>query len=99
MAPLCSEAVQVALLRCIYLLFFVILLSLFTHITSALITNDKGTLLDIGHCYTNLFQDTLSSNPSWSLEILWNAEENNAHLNNPPKATDQETRWDSQQTE
>ncbi len=37
------------------------------------------------HCYTNLFQDTLSSNPSWPLEILRNAEENNGHLNNPPR--------------
>ncbi len=79
MAPLCSDAVQVAPLRlCLYLLFYLLLLSLFTHITSALITYDKGTLLDIGHHYTNLFQDTLSPNPSWPLEILRNAE-NNGH--------------------
>jgi len=66
---------QVAQLRlCFYLLFYVLLLSLFTHIMSALITYDKGTLLDIGHHYTNLFQDTLSSNPSWPLEILRNVE-------------------------
>ncbi len=80
MAPLCSEAVQIAPLRlCFYLLFYLLLFSLFTHITSALITYDKGTLLDIGHRYTNLFQDTLSPNPSWPLEILQNAEENNGH--------------------
>ncbi len=80
MAPLCSEAVQIAPLRlCFYLLFYLLLLSLFTHITSALITYDKGTILDIGHRYTNLFQDTLSPNPSWPLEILQNAEENNGH--------------------
>ncbi len=59
MALLCSDAVQVAPLRlCFYLLFYLLLLSLFTHITSALITYDKGTLLDIGHRYTNLLQDT-----------------------------------------
>ncbi len=80
MAPLCSDAIQVALLRlCFYLLFYLLLLSLFTHIMSALITYDKGTLLDIGHRYTNLFQVTLSTNSSWPLEILWNAEENSGH--------------------
>ncbi len=47
---------------------------LFTHITSALITYDKSTLLDIGNRFTNLVQDTLSPNPSWPLEILRNAE-------------------------
>ncbi len=84
MAPLRSDAIQVPPPRlCSYLLFYVVLLSLFTHITSALITYDKGTLLDIGHRYTNLFQDTLSSNPSWPLEILQNVKENNGHLNNP----------------
>ncbi len=65
--------------------FCVVLLSLFTHITSALITYDKGTLLDIGHHYNNLFQKILSSNPSWPLEILQNAEENNGHLHDPPR--------------
>ncbi len=35
--------------------------------------------MDIGHRYTNLFQVTLSPNPSWPLEILRNAEENNGH--------------------
>ncbi len=80
MALLCSDAVQVALLRlCFYLLFYLLLISLFTHITSALITYDKGTLLDIGNRFTNLVQDTLSPNPSWPLEILQNAEGNNGH--------------------
>ncbi len=50
---------------------------------SALIIYDKITLLDIGHRYTNLLQDTLSTNPTWPLEILWNTEENKGHLNNP----------------
>ncbi len=74
---LCSVAVQVAPLRlCFYLLFYLLLISLFTHITSALITYDKSTLLDIGNRFTNLVQDTLSPNPnpSWPLEILQNAE-------------------------
>ncbi len=54
--------------------FLLTLLSLFTHITSALITYDKGTLFDIGNRFTNLVQYTLSLNPSWPLEILRNAE-------------------------
>ncbi len=62
-------------------------------ITSALITYDKGTLLDIGHRYTNLFQDTLSSNPSWPLAILQNVEENNGHLNNPRRRRIKKHRW------
>ncbi len=77
MALLCSAAVQVAPLRlCFYLLFYLFLISLFAHITSALITYDKSTLLDIGNRFTNLVQDTLSPNPnpSWPLEILRNAE-------------------------
>ncbi len=57
MALLCSDAVQVAPLRlCFYLLFYLLLLSLFTHITSALITYDKGTLLDIGHVTLTWFR-------------------------------------------
>ncbi len=84
MALLCSVAFQVAPLRlCFYLLFYVFLLSLFTRITSALIIYDKRTLLDIGHSYTNLLQDTLSTNPMWPLEILQNTEENKGQLNNP----------------
>ncbi len=65
-------------LDCAFIYFFTYFCFLFLHITSALITYDKGTLLDIGHRYTNLFQDTLSPNPSWPLEILRNAE-NNGH--------------------
>ncbi len=64
------------------LIFYVLLLSLFTHITSALITYDKGTLLDIEHRYNILFQDILSSNSSWTLEILRKSELNNGHSNN-----------------
>ncbi len=77
MALLCSAAIRVAPLRlCFYLLFYLLLISIFTHITTALITYDKSTLLDIGNRFTNLVQDTLSPNPnpSWPLEILRNAE-------------------------
>ncbi len=75
MALLCSAAVRAAPLRlCFYLLFYLLLISIFTHITSALITYDKSALLDIGNRFTNLVQDTLSPNPSWPLEILRNAE-------------------------
>ncbi len=42
---------------------------------------DKRTLLDIGQRYTNLIQDTLSTDPAWPLEILRN-ELNNDYLNN-----------------
>ncbi len=71
MALLCSVDVRISPLKlCFYLLFYVFLLSLFTHITSALFIYDKRTLLDIGHRYTNLLQDTLSTNPTWILEIL-----------------------------
>ncbi len=35
-----------------------------------------------GQSYTNLIQDTLSTDPAWSLEILRNTELNNDHLNN-----------------
>ncbi len=49
MAPLRSDTVQVSVLRlCFCFLLYVLLLSLFTHITSALITYDKGTLLNFG---------------------------------------------------
>ncbi len=47
-----------------------------------MIMYDKRTLLDIGQCYTNLIQDTLSTDPVWPLEILRNAELTNDHLNN-----------------
>ncbi len=48
-----------------------------------MIMYDKRTLLDIGQHYTNLIQDTLSTDPAWPLEILRNTELNNDHLNNP----------------
>ncbi len=84
MSLLCSDAFRLAPLRLyFYLLFYVFLLSLFTRITSALIIYNKRTLLDIGHRYTNLLQDTLSMNPTWPLEILQNTEKNNGHLNYP----------------
>ncbi len=86
MVLLCSVAVRVAPLRlCFYLLFYLFLLSLFTRITSALIIYNKRTLLDMGHRYTNLLQDTLSTNPRWPLEILQNTKENKGHLNNPKR--------------
>ncbi len=47
-----------------------------------MIMYDRKTLLDIGQCYTNLIQDTLSTDPAWPLEILRNNELNNDHLNN-----------------
>ncbi len=86
MAPLRSDSIQVPPFRlCSYLLFYFVLLSLFTHIMSALITYGKITLLDIGHRYTNLFQDTLSRNPTWPLEILRNTVINNGHSINPSR--------------
>ncbi len=99
MALLCSVAVRVAPLRlCFYLLFYLLLISLFTHITSALITYDKSTLLDIGNRFTNLVQDTLSPNPnpSWPLEILRNAE--NKDIGDGTKNTVKK-RWEFEQIE
>ncbi len=82
MALLCSVDVRMAPLKlCFYLLFYVFLL--FTRITSALFIYDKRTLLDIGHRYTNLLQDTLSTDPAWPLEIFRSTEVNKGHLNNP----------------
>ncbi len=37
-----------------------------------MIMYDKITLLDIGQRYTNLIQDTLSTDPAWPLEKLRN---------------------------
>ncbi len=62
--------------------FLPIFTSLFIRVTSAMIMYDKRTLLDIEQHYTNLLQDTLSTDPAWPLEILRNTE-NNGHLNNP----------------
>ncbi len=47
-----------------------------------MIMYDRRTLLDIGQRYTNLIQDTLSTDPAWPLAILRNNELNNDHLNN-----------------
>ncbi len=57
--------------------------SFYTHNVCTIYLRNKRTLLDIGHRYTNLLQDTLSTNPSWPLELLRNTEENKGHLNNP----------------
>ncbi len=85
-ALLCTVDVSMAPLKlCIYLLFYVFLLSLFTRITSALFIYDKTSLLDIGHRCTNLLQDTLSTDPAWPLEILRSTEVNKGHLNNPKR--------------
>ncbi len=63
--------------------FLPIFTSFCTRVTSAMIIYDKRTLLDIGQRYTILIQDTLSTYPTWPLEILWNTELNKGHLNNP----------------
>ncbi len=62
--------------------FFPIFTSLFTRVTSAMIMYDKITLLDIGQRYTNLIQDTLSTDPAWPLEILRSTEVDKGRLNN-----------------
>ncbi len=74
-----GSSAQIVLLSTFYLF----LISLFTRIISAMIIYDKRTLLDIEHRYTNLLQDTLSTNPTWPLEILWDTEEIKGHLNKP----------------
>ncbi len=83
-ALLSSVACELAPLRIVLLCVFLnlFLLSLFTRVTSAMIIYDKRTLLDIGQHYTNLIQDTLSTNPMWPLEILRHTE-NKGRLNNP----------------
>ncbi len=76
--------VRMTLLKlCFYLLFYVFLLSLFYTHTVCTIYYDKRTLLDIGHRYTNLLQDTLSTDPAWPLEIFRSTEVNKGNLNNP----------------
>ncbi len=47
-----------------------------------MIMYDKRTLLDIGPRYTNLIQDTLSTDPAWPLEILRSTEVDKGRLNN-----------------
>ncbi len=83
-ALLSSVACELALLRIVLLcVFFYLFFTSLTRVTSAMIMYDKRTLLDIGQRYTNLIQDTLSTDPAWPLEILRNTELNNDHLNNP----------------
>ncbi len=66
----------------VFLTYFYFFTSLFIRVSSAMIMYDKRTLFDIGQRYTNLIQDTLSTDPAWPLEILRNNELNNDHLNN-----------------
>ncbi len=73
---------RIVLLMCCFFTYFYFFTSLFIRVSSAMIMYDKRTLLDIGQRYTNLIQDTLSTDPAWPLEILRNNELNNDHLNN-----------------
>ncbi len=86
MALLSSVACELAPLRIVlFMCFFFnlfLLFSLLIRVSSAMIMYDRRTLLDIGQRYTNLIQDTLSTDPAWPLEILRNNELNNDHLNN-----------------
>ncbi len=80
-ALLSSDACELAPLRTVlFLPFFYFFTSLF--VSSAMIMYDRRTLLDIGQRYTNLIQDTLSTDSAWPLAILRNNELNNDHLNN-----------------
>ncbi len=87
MALLSSVACELAPLRivllCVFLTyFFYFFYFSFDTCMSAMIMYDRRTLLDIGHRYTNLIKDTLSTDPAWPLEILRSTELNNDHLNN-----------------
>ncbi len=86
-ALLSSDACELAPLRtvlfmCFFYLFFTFLLLFLIRVSSAMIMYDRRTLLDIGQRYTNLIQDTLSTDPAWPLEIARNNELNNDPLNN-----------------
>ncbi len=86
-ALLSSVACEIAPLRivlfmCFCFTYFYFFTSLFIRVSSTMIMYDRRTLLDIGQRYTNLIQDTLSTDPAWPLEILRNNELNNDHLNN-----------------
>ncbi len=86
-ALLSSDACELAPLRivllCVFLpIFFIFFYFSFDTCMSAMIMYDRRTLLDIGHRYTNLIKDTLSTDPAWPLEILRSTELNNDHLNN-----------------
>ncbi len=67
---------------CVSLPIFNFFTSLLIRVSSAMIMYDRRTLLDIGQRYTNLIQNTLSTDPAWPLEILRSTELNNDHLNN-----------------
>ncbi len=67
---------------CFFNLFFIVLLLFLIRVSSAMIMYDRRTLSDIGQRYTNLIQNTLSTDPAWPLEILRNNVLNNDHLNN-----------------
>ncbi len=86
MALLSSVACELAPLRivllCVFFTYFLFLFLFLIRVLSAMIMYDRRTLLDIGQRYTNLIQNTLSTDPEWPLEILRNNELNNDHLNN-----------------
>ncbi len=87
MALLSSVACKLAPLRivlfmCVFFNLFLLVYFSFIRVSSTMIMYDRRTLLDIGQCYTNLIQDTLSTDPAWPLQILRNNELNNDHLNN-----------------
>ncbi len=67
---------------CVSLPIFYFFTSLLIRVSSAMIMYNRRTLLDIGQRYTNLIQNTLSTDPAWPLEILRSTELNNDHLNN-----------------
>ncbi len=82
-ALLSSDACELAPLKIVLLCFFLpCFTSLFTRVTSAMIMYDRRTPLDIGQRYTNLIRDTLSTDPTWPLEILRSTEVNKGRLNN-----------------
>ncbi len=87
MALLSSDACELAPLRTVLFMWFFLpifyfLIIFLIRVSSAMIMYDRRTLLDIGQPYTNLIQDTLSTDPAWPFEILRNNELNNDHLNN-----------------
>ncbi len=49
---------------CFFNLFFIFLLLFLIRVSSAMIMYDRRTLLDIGQRYTNLIQNTLSTDPA-----------------------------------
>ncbi len=77
------SSAQKCAFMCFFLpIFFFFLLLFLIRVSSAMIMYNRRTLLDIGQRYTNLIQDTLSTDPAWPLEILRINKLNNDHLNN-----------------